>query len=75
MENKQQSNGEMKEKVLKKKLVSEFLKSSANVCVSHLGSADRKYTCGTYVNTCRHRLSFIYTGTLLFPFSLWYWDG
>lgn len=42
MENKQQSNGEMKEKVLKKKLVSEFLKSSANLCVCHLGSADRK---------------------------------
>lgn len=43
MENKQQSNGEMKEnKAVKKKMVSEFPKPSANTFVCYLGTGGRK---------------------------------
>lgn len=43
MENKQRSNGEMKEnKAVKKKTVSEFPKSSVNTFVCHLGAGGGK---------------------------------
>lgn len=43
MENKQQTNSEMKEnKAAKKKMVSEFPKSSANTCICYLGTGGRK---------------------------------
>lgn len=43
MENKQQSNGEMKEsKVVKKKVVSEFPKSSVNTFVCYVETGGRK---------------------------------
>ena len=43
MENKQQSNSEMKDnKAVKKKMVSEFPKSSVNIFVCYLGTGGKK---------------------------------